>query len=262
MTILDELAAYAQTRVARAKELKSLKQLRAQAEQMPQGRHAFARALRGAELAFICECKQASPSKGLIAAQFPYLEIAKTYESSGADCISVLTEPKWFMGQDAYLEEIAAQVKLPCLRKDFTVDDYMIYEAKVLGASAVLLICSILTDKQLKAYLQLCASLGLDALVEAHDEEEVSRALAAGAEIIGVNNRNLKDFSVDTNNSKKLRKLIPDNILFISESGIKGPEDIAAVKDMGADGVLIGQVLMRSSDIAATMTLLRRAAHD
>ena len=195
--------------------------------------------------------------KGLIEQDFHYLQIAKEYELAGADCISVLTEPKWFLGSDEYLKEIASTVSIPCLRKDFTVDEYQIYQAKLLGASAVLLICSILSEKQIGAYLEICETLGLSALVEAHDEEEVKTAVRAGARIIGVNNRNLKDFTVDTDNSRRLRELIPSDILFVSESGVKTAEDIADIRSMGADAVLIGETLMRASDKKAKLEELR-----
>ena len=201
--------------------------------------------------------KKASPSKGVIAGDFPYLQIAKAYESAGADCISVLTEPKWFLGSDRYLQEIAAAVHIPCLRKDFTVDAYMLYEAKCLGAAAVLLICSILSEEQIKAYIQICDTLGLSALVEAHDEAEVKTALRCGARIIGVNNRNLKDFSVDTDNSRRLRRLIPKDVVFVSESGVKTPEDVQLLREVGADAVLIGETLMRAADKKQILNELR-----
>ncbi|MBQ2469671.1 MAG: indole-3-glycerol-phosphate synthase, partial [Ruminococcus sp.] len=188
MTILDELAAYARERVARAKENISLAELRRMALASPKGSFAFENALKTDDIAFICECKKASPSKGLIAPDFPYLQIALDYEAAGADCISVLTEPKWFLGSNDYLKEIAENVKIPCLRKDFTVDEYMIYEAKLLGASAVLLIAAILSQEQLSKYIDICDGLGLSALVEAHDEAEAIAAINAGARIIGVNN--------------------------------------------------------------------------
>lgn len=194
---------------------------------MPKGDYRFETALKKPGISFICECKKASPSKGLIAPEFPYLEIAKAYEAAGADCISVLTEPRWFLGSERYLQEIAEAVEIPCLRKDFTVDEYMIYEAKLLGASAVLLICSILNEEELRYYMAVCEELGLSALVEAHDAEEVLMALRTGARIIGVNNRNLKDFTVNTDNSKKLREMIPPEVIFVSESGVKGSEDVA-----------------------------------
>lgn len=257
MTILDQLADYARVRTEQAKKRMPPEEIRGQALSLPKGTFAFENALKKTGISFICECKKASPSKGLIAPDFPYLEIAKEYESAGADCISVLTEPKWFLGSDEYLKEIAKTVSIPCLRKDFTVDTYMIYEAKVLGASAVLLICSILTEKELKAYLSLCNQLGLSALVEAHDEQEVQMALNAGARIIGVNNRNLKDFSVDTDNSRRLRERIPRDVLFVSESGVRSAADVAALRQIGADAVLIGETLMRAPDKKAKLNELR-----
>lgn len=248
MTILDELADYAKVRVAHAKQEVSLEEIRAKALAAPMGDFAFEQALKAKDISFICECKKASPSKGLIAENFPYLEIAKEYEAAGADCISVLTEPKWFLGSDQYLKEIAEQVSIPCLRKDFTVDEYMIYEAKLLGASAVLLICAILTAEQIAEYIKSCDSLGLSALVEAHDAKEVRMALDAGARMIGVNNRNLNDFTVDTGNSAALREMIPSDVLFISESGVKSAEDVEKLRTIGADAVLIGETLMRAED--------------
>lgn len=257
MTILDQLAKHAQERVAEAKRRISLEELKRQALRLPKGIFPFENALKKSDISFICECKKASPSKGLIAPNFPYLQIAQEYEAAGADCISVLTEPKWFLGSDEYLREIAGRVTLPCLRKDFTVDEYMIYEAKTLGASAVLLICSILDEIQTKEYIGICNELGLSALVEAHDETEVSIAVRTGARIIGVNNRNLKDFSVDTENSRKLRELIPRDVLFVSESGVKEAADVAKLREIGADAVLIGETLMRSPDKKAKLSELR-----
>ncbi|MBQ3954234.1 MAG: indole-3-glycerol phosphate synthase TrpC [Ruminococcus sp.] len=257
MTILDRLAAYAQERVTAAKQNISIEELKERAVSLPRGDFAFEKALKKDDIAFICECKKASPSKGVIAGEFPYLQIAKAYESAGADCISVLTEPKWFLGSDRYLQEIAAAVHIPCLRKDFTVDAYMLYEAKCLGAAAVLLICSILSEEQIKAYIQICDTLGLSALVEAHDEAEVKTALRCGARIIGVNNRNLKDFSVDTDNSRRLRRLIPKDVVFVSESGVKTPEDVQLLREVGADAVLIGETLMRAADKKQILNELR-----
>ncbi len=248
MTILDELADHARRRGAAAKMNISLKELRRRAESLPKGEFAFEQALRKPGISFICECKKASPSKGLIAPDFPYLQIAKDYEAAGADAISVLTEPKWFLGSDEYLKEIAQAVSLPCIRKDFTVDEYMIYEAKTLGAAAVLLICSILDKEQIKEYIAISDSLGLSALVETHDETEAEMALDAGGRIIGVNNRNLKDFSVDTSNSRRLRSLIPSDRIFVSESGVSTAEDVAALKAAGVDAVLVGEALMRAED--------------
>lgn len=207
--------------------------------------------------AFICEVQKASPSKGLIAPEFPYLDIAKAYEAAGAACISVLTEPKWFLGRDEYLAEIAETVSIPCIRKDFVVDEYMIYQAKVLGASAVLLICALLDQAVLKHYLTLCDQLGLSALVEAHDERELLRALSAGARIIGVNNRNLRDFTVDLGNAERLRRLAPEEVLFVAESGIQTAEDVAMLRQARVNGVLIGETLMRAADKKITLAQLR-----
>ena len=248
MNILEEIAAYTKSRVAEAKKHISTEELKEKAFSMPKGSFAFEKALSKPGLSFICECKKASPSKGIIADVFPYLEIAKDYEAAGADAISVLTEPKWFLGKNEYLKEISVEVDIPLLRKDFTVDEYMIYEAKVLGASAVLLIVSILTYEQIKNYIDICDSLGLSALVECHDESEIITAVNAGARVIGVNNRNLKDFSVDIELSKRLKHNVPDGIIFVSESGVKGPEDMKLVKMTGADAVLIGEALMRADD--------------
>lgn len=257
MTILDQLAGYACERTEQAKKIISPKEIRRQALELPKGEFPFENALKKTGISFICECKKASPSKGLIAPDFPYLRIAKDYEAAGADCISVLTEPKWFLGRDEYLKEIADSVSIPCLRKDFTVDTYMIYEAKVLGASAVLLICSILDEKQLEEYICICDELGLSALVEAHDEREIYMALHAGARIIGVNNRNLKDFSVDTDNSRRLRKMISKDALFVSESGVASAGDVAKLREIGADAVLIGEALMRAPNKKAKLAELR-----
>ena len=258
MTILDRLADHANERVEEAKRTTPLFEIRRQAEELPKGAFSFEKALNKQDISFICECKKASPSKGLIAAEFPYVQIAKDYEAAGADCISVLTEPKWFLGSDAYLREIANAVSIPCLRKDFTVDEYMLYEAKVLGASAVLLICSILSERQIKEYIDICDTLGLSALVEAHDEAEIVKTIGAGARIIGVNNRNLKDFTVDTDNSARLRQLIPQEILFVSESGVRSAEDVRRLRDIGADAVLIGEALMKAPDKKAKLMQLRR----
>ena len=255
--ILEEIAGYARERVELAKQNLPLEALREQALSLPKGGFVFEEALKSEELAFICECKKASPSKGLIAEDFPYLQIAREYEAAGASAISVLTEPKWFLGRNEYLREIAENVKIPVLRKDFTVDEYMIYEAKTLGASALLLICSLLSYNTLKDYIAVCDSLGMSALVEAHDEAEVLCALGAGARIIGVNNRNLKDFSVDTENSARLRRMIPGDVLFVSESGVRNADDVKKLRTCGADAVLIGETLMRAKDKKAKLAVLR-----
>lgn len=257
MTILDKLAASAKARCEAANGKIPPEEIRRLAENTPKGDFGFEKALKKPGMSFICECKRASPSKGLIAPEFPYLDIARDYEAAGADCVSVLTEPEWFLGSDKYLEEIAHTVGIPCLRKDFTVDEYMIYEAKLLGASAVLLICSILDAEQLKEYIGVADSLGLSSLVEAHDEREIAAAVGAGARVIGVNNRNLKDFTVDTGNSGKLRSLVLDDIVFVSESGVSDAGDVKRLYDAHVDAVLIGEALMRASDRKAKLAELR-----
>ena len=255
--ILEQLAAYARTRVEQAKAVRPLADIKAAALAQPKGDFAFEKALAQPGVRFICECKRASPSKGLIAPVFPYLDIAKEYAAAGADAISVLTEPKWFLGSNEYLQQIAAAVPVPCLRKDFTVDEYMIYEAKLLGASAVLLICSLLDTETLHQYLGICDALGLSALVEAHDEQEIASAAAAGARVIGVNNRNLKNFTVDVTNSLALRQKAPPGVLFVAESGITSPSDVSALRAAGVDAVLVGEALMRAPDKAAALAALR-----
>ena len=217
---------------------------------------AFERALRQPGMSFICEVKKASPSKGIIAEDFPYVDIAKDYEAAGASAISCLTEPYWFLGSDVYLEEIAETVSVPVLRKDFTCSEYMIWQAKALGASAVLLICSVLDDVELREYHRLTEELHMSALVEAHDAGEIEQAKQAGARIIGVNNRNLKDFSVDISHSARLRQLAGEETVFVSESGIRGPEDMKALCENGTDAVLIGEMLMRSPDRQAALKTL------
>ena len=257
MNILDQLAQHAKERVEIAKRTVSALDIRKIAEDMPKKNQEFAAALRKEGMSFICECKKASPSKGLIEPDFRYLDIAKEYDRAGADCISVLTEPKWFLGSDKYLKEITEAVSIPCIRKDFTVDEYMIYEARTLGAGAVLLICSILSKNQLKEYKDIAESLGLSALVETHNEDEIEMALDCGAAIIGVNNRNLKDFTVDMDNARRLRKLIPADCIYVSESGIKTREDVKLMEDIGADAVLVGETLMRAADKKAMLEELR-----
>lgn len=257
-TILDTIAEHTRQRVRKAKTILPLKEVKQRALSMDCNTgFPFEKALAEGGISFICECKKASPSKGLIAEDFSYLSIAREYEAAGASCISVLTEPEWFLGKNEHLKEITDAVSIPCIRKDFTVDEYMIYEAKLLGASAVLLICSLLPTDTLKNYIQICDQLGLSALVEAHDDEEIASAIRAGARIIGVNNRNLKNFTVDVSNSGKLRALVPDNILFVAESGMKSREDIEALEQAHVDAVLIGETLMRSVDKKAMLDELK-----
>ena len=257
--ILEEIAARTRERIAKEKTCISVSELENRIQEVNKNagqKITFFQALQKDGMSYICEVKKASPSKGLIAPDFPYLAIAKEYEQAGASAISCLTEPFYFQGADQYLREISAAVQIPVLRKDFTVDEYMIYQAKSLGASAVLLICAILDDGELRAYRQLAKELGLDALVEAHDEYEVDRVLNLGAEIVGVNNRDLRTFQVDMNNSIRLRKMAPDNVVFVSESGIRTPEDIRILYENKVDAVLIGETLMRSPDKKAALESL------
>ena len=264
--ILKQLADHARVRVAEAKLAVSPEEMKEQALRLAaedKERFRFENALKGPDIGFICEVKQASPSRGQIWKgegpddRFPYLQIAQEYEAAGAECISVLTEPKWFRGSGAYLREITQSVHTPCIRKDFTVDEYMIYEAKVLGASAVLLICSILDTDTVAEYIRIADSLHLSALGEAHDEEEVRSAAAAGARLIGVNNRNLKDFTIDVKNAGRLRSLVPDDILFVAESGIRCAEDVRILREIGTDACLVGETLMRAEDKRAMLHALR-----
>ncbi|MBO5610953.1 MAG: indole-3-glycerol phosphate synthase TrpC [Eubacterium sp.] len=259
--ILDELASLTRKRIELQKLGYSLDNIKRDAELLAAREVAynFEEALSKEGLSIISEVKKASPSKGVIAEDFPFLDIAKEYETAGADAVSCLTEPDRFKGSDAYLQEIASSIRLPVLRKDFTIDPYMIYQARMMGASAVLLIAAILSDAELAEYFEIAEGLGLSCLFEAHDEEEVKRCLAAGARIVGVNNRNLKDFTVDINNSVKLRKLVPDDVIFVSESGIEKPEDVKVLKENGTDAVLIGEMLMRSSDKTGLIHELKNA---
>lgn len=259
--ILQTIAAHARTRVAADRAKISLEELKALCQEAGPGQgEQFVSALNRPGLSFLCEIKKASPSKGLISPDFPYLDIARAYEAAGADGVSCLTEPKWFLGSDDIFRQVRRTISLPMLRKDFTVDEYQIYQARLMGANAVLLIVSLLDGETLKGYLDLCRSLGLAALVETHDGQEVDAALNAGAEIIGVNNRNLKDFSVDFSNAARLRDRIPPGVLYVAESGLPGPEDAAALKQLGADAALVGEALMRAPDKGAMLASLRRAA--
>lgn len=255
--ILNTIAENTRQRYELIIKEKPYAEIKAQALSIEKGSFEFEKAIAKNGLSFICEVKKASPSKGVISKDFPYLETALKYEAAGADCISCLTEPKWFFGSDRYLGEIVSAVNIPVLRKDFTVCDYQIYEAKLLGASAVLLICSILDEKTLMEYIDICNSLGMSALVEAHSESEIQTALRAGARIVGVNNRNLRDFSVDTKNSARLRSAVPSDVLFVSESGVKTRQDVENIEKSGADAVLIGETLMRADDIGAKMRELK-----
>ena len=258
--ILDELAAYASFRVAEAKKKIAADEMERKARSLPKGDFRFEHALGNTGVSFICEVKRASPSKGLIAEDFPYVKIARDYEQAGADCVSVLTEPKWFLGSDEIFKEIRAAITLPMIRKDFTVDAYQIYEAKCMGADAVLLICALLPTETIREYLKICDDLGLTALVETHDENEIRSALKAGARVIGVNNRNLKNFTVDFSNAANLREQIPTNVIFVAESGVKESQDVGVLAEIGADAVLIGESLMRAEDKTERLAEFKQAA--
>ncbi len=256
--MLDEIVEKTQERLVEAKNIKSLDELKKEVSQMEISKDfPFKEALKDPEIAIIAEVKKASPSKGIISEDFDYVSIAKEYESAGASAISVLTEPYFFKGSNDYLKEISENVSIPILRKDFVIDEYMVWEAKLLGASAVLLIVSILDIVQLKKFLDLAHDLGLSAIVETHDGDEIRTAMNVGAEIIGVNNRNLNDFSVDIDNSISLRRCVSDNIVFISESGIKTKEDVSKLKENNVDAVLIGETLMKSDDKKSLISELK-----
>ena len=245
--ILDTIVEATKIRVAQEKEVETPEAVKAAALALPSDTgFPFEAALRQQDFNFICEVKKASPSKGIIAERFPYLDIAKEYEVAGAAAISVLTEPDFFKGDKKYLQEIASTVKIPVLRKDFIIDEYQIYQAKVWGASAILLICACLDVPTLTKFRELADSLGLSSLVEAHDEKEVQMAIDCGARIIGVNNRNLKDFTVDVQNSVRLRNLVQDDVIFVSESGLETPEDIQVLRDNNIGVALMGETFMRS----------------
>ena len=260
MTILDTIADYARKRVSDDRNNVPLEEMKARASERRGSGERFYDAVAKPGMRFICEVKKASPSKGVIDPVFPYTQIAADYEAAGADCISCLTEPKWFLGSDGIFREIRQTVSLPMLRKDFVVDAYQLYQAKCMGADCVLLICAILDTATLGQYLRICAELGLAALVEAHDEAEIASAVSAGARMIGVNNRNLKDFTVDLTNAARLRSCIPPQCLYVSESGVRTPQDAAVMRSAGADAILIGEALMRASDKAAALAALREAS--
>jgi len=256
--ILDTIAAATRRRVEAAKSIISLDVMKKRGFSMPKNEYAFEKALHTSGMSFICEVKKASPSKGLISPDFPYLEIALDYEAAGASAISVLTEPAYFQGRDMYLSDIRALSSLPLLRKDFTIDEFQIYEAKSIGADAVLLICALLDTETIRKYLGICDELGLSALVEAHTAQEVESALHAGARIVGVNNRDLKTFEVNLETCEKLRRLVPKDVLFVAESGIKTSDHIKRLSEAQVDAVLIGETLMRSNDRRTALNALRK----
>jgi indole-3-glycerol phosphate synthase len=256
-SILEKLVSAARLRLERDKALISETEMIKRASAIKLSGGEFSEKLKAPGLSFICEVKKASPSKGVISEDFPYLDIARDYEKGGAAAVSVLTEPDFFLGGDRYLEEIARAVNLPVLRKDFIIDPYQIYQAKALGAKAVLLICAVLEKERLKEFLALAEELGLSALAETRDREEIETALSANAKIIGVNNRNLKTFEVDPRRSVNLRKFVPRDVIFVAESGIRSAGDTALLAENGVDAVLIGETLMRSPDRIAALREMR-----
>ncbi|MDO4536940.1 MAG: indole-3-glycerol phosphate synthase TrpC [Coriobacteriales bacterium] len=261
--ILKVIADHNRRLVSEAQERVSKDELAERAFACPSATgYPFEEALARPGLSFICEVKRASPSKGVIAADFDHLAVARSYEAAGADAISCLTEPKWFLGSLDYLADIARETTTPVMRKDFVVDSYQLYEAKLAGASAVLLLCGVLDDEQLSAYLELCKELGLSALVEAYDEDELRRAVAVGAHMIGVNNRNLKDFSVDFAHAQRMRELVPADRLYVAESGVASLDDVATIARMGADAALVGEFLMRAGDKSALLSEMRASAEE
>lgn len=258
MSILDTLADLSRKRARTDQTVIPETEMRARVKALGRGNgEAFLSALKKPGISFICEIKRASPSKGMISPDFPYMKIAGAYERAGADCISCLTEPEYFLGSDRIFREIRSAVSLPMLRKDFTVSAYQLDQARLMGANAALLIVSLLDESTLAAYLERCEELGIAALVETHDEEEIRRAVSAGAKIIGVNNRNLKDFSVDFDNAARLRDRIPAGCVYVAESGVKTPADVERLQQIGADAALVGETLMRANDPAEMLRFLR-----
>lgn len=256
--ILDDIIAKQKTRIENEKKEKDIETLKQEVLFLPSSKNFFfENSLKNKDFAFICEIKKASPSKGVIVEDFPYTDIAQEYEKAGASAISVLTEPHFFKGNDKYLKDVADIVNIPVLRKDFIIDEYQIYQAKLIGADAVLLICAVLDESTLKNFINIATSLKLSCLVETHNEEEIKKALSCNAKIIGINNRDLKTFNVDINTSLKLRKFIPENKILISESGIKIAQDIKMLKDAGFNGALIGESMMLSKDKKQFLSELR-----
>lgn len=262
MNILEKIKEKTILRVEDFKKNNSLETLKNLSLSIKNESFMFEKTLKKDGISFICEIKKASPSKGIIAQDFPYLKIAKEYETMGADAISVLSEPYFFMGSEKYVEEISKTINIPILRKDFIIDEIQLYQTKLIGASAVLLICSLLDEQTISKFIKIANSLGLSSLVETHDEDEIKKAISAGARIIGVNNRNLKTFEVNINNSINLRKYVPDEILFVSESGIKTREDIIELEKNNVNAVLIGETFMKSNDKKEMLDILRGKSED
>ena len=256
--IIDDIIESTKERVAQNKKLHPIEKIAAVAFDKPINfDYPFEKALRKPGLSYIMEVKRAIPTKGQITQNFDYKTIAKEYEDIGASAISVVTEPDFFKGDDDFLAEIAKIVKIPVLRNDFIVDEYMVYESKLLGADAIILLCSVLDEITLMRCLNLAERLGMSALVEAHSSMQVKKALRVGAKIIGVNNCDLRTFKVDMKNSVELRSMVGDDIIFVSESGIKTADDIKVLEENNVDAVLIGETLMKSHDKRKTFEILQ-----
>jgi len=260
MNILDKITEKTNIRVQHLKSSINIEEYKTLALGKERGNFLFEKALSKKGMSFICEIKKASPSKGIIAEDFPYIDIAKEYEKAGADAVSVLTEPDFFLGSVKYLKEIKKVIPMPVLRKDFIIDEIQIYESKIIGADAILLICAILSDEQIVKYIKIADELGLSCLIEAHDKDEIERAINANARIIGVNNRSLKTFEVDIYNSLNLRKYVPENILFVSESGIKAHSQILELAENNVNAVLIGETFMRAQNKKRELRILKGEA--
>lgn len=256
--ILDEIVEKRKIQLEREKATADFETVKKAAERLGRQCISFKNALAKPDrLSVISEVKKASPSKGLIQPDFAPVKIAKEYESCGANAVSCLTEEHYFQGSSEYFKAIRQAIGLPMIRKDFIIDEYQIYEARLMGADAILLIAAVLDDEKLKRFGDTARSLGLDILAETHDESELERVLALDFDIIGINNRNLKTFEVTLETTAKLAGMIPEGKVIVSESGIRDNADMKTVRSYGADAVLIGETLMRSGNIGATLTALR-----
>jgi indole-3-glycerol phosphate synthase len=257
--ILDDIVAHKRAELAADQRARPLPEIKAQIADAPKPR-GFANALKAAGLSVIAEVKRKSPAKGVLNATVDPAVQARQYEQAGARAVSVLTDKKFFDGSNADLEAVRSSVRLPLLRKDFTIDEYHVYEARAIGADAILLIVRALDQPQLTGYQALAWDLGMDVLVEVHNEEEVERAVKAGARIIGINNRDLGTMTVDVAATPRLRPLVPRGVTLVSESGIRSPEDVRTVTAAGIDAILVGEALMSAGDPGATLRSFLEAA--
>jgi indole-3-glycerol phosphate synthase len=255
--ILDDIVEKRKIQLMRETEKVSRNEMEILAARVKGENKDFYKALKREHISIISEVKKASPSKSVIQPDFHPVEQAVTYEKSGANAISCLTEEHYFQGSSEYLKAIRKEVSIPVLRKDFIFDPYQVYEAKAIGADAILLIAAILDDEKMQSLRELAENLGLECLFEAHDKNEIERISKCRPRVIGINNRNLKTFEVSLENTANLAKEIPDNCVLISESGIRDNNDMKFVRNAGADAVLIGETLMRSEDVAKTIEELR-----